>query len=97
CLAILPIFDEHHGIGATHGNLSGFAGRDPAPALVDHCDFMARDHLADCTGTADTKCCTGTKNEIALGLSIDLVDGEAELFFCPVKGLTAKRLARSGN
>src|SRR5262249_57147728 len=83
----LPVFEEHHRVGPAHRDLAEFAGRRRHSVRPDHRDVMAGYRPADGAGTRDAQHGAGRKHEVALALTVELVDDEAAGRAAPLVGL----------
>ena len=92
-LRIVPVLQEHHRVRPAHRDIAFHAVRQRVALVVDDADAVAGDgathrpgaHLHDAGAVAD--------HQVAFGLAIEFVDGQAEGLASPVQQLRAQRLA----
>ncbi len=65
--------------------------------IADHRHAVAGDRLADGAGLEHAELRAGAEHQVAFGLAVELVDGEAERRLAPVQRLDAERLAARGD
>ena len=73
------------------------AGLERLAVRADHRHAVARDRLADGAGLEHAELRAGAEHQIAFGLAVELVDGEAECRLAPFQRLDAERLAARGD
>jgi hypothetical protein len=78
------------------GDLAELAGLGNRAVVADDRDRVAGDRPADGARLRDPDRGAGREHEVAFGLAVEFVDGEAERLPAPVEGLGPKGLAAGG-
>ena len=92
-LGLAPIVQEHHRVGPLHRDLPLLLRLADAAVGPDHRDLMARHRLADEARLDHANRGAGGEHEIALGLAVEFVDGEAERLAPPGERLGSERFS----
>ncbi|PHJ59673.1 hypothetical protein VF03_34290 [Nostoc linckia z2] len=95
-LGATPVFEEHHGVRPLDGDLAALARLAERAVVADDAHRVARHRLADGPRPRHADGGRGGEDEVAFGLAVELVDGEAEGGAAPVVGRRAQRLAARG-
>src|SRR5262249_54253071 len=92
-VALAPILQEHHRVGALDRDLTELVGGAGRAVRPDHRDAMAGHWLADRARPRNIDRRAGGQHQVAFGLAVELVDGDAERRLAPFVGLGPERLA----
>src|SRR5689334_9328043 len=80
---IVPVAEEHHGVGAADRDLAGLSSRHRRALLVDYPHLVAWNGAAHGARTHREKSGIVADHEIAFGLAVELVDRDAESLAAP--------------
>src|SRR5690606_12731315 len=94
---LVPVPKKHDGVGTAHSDIPMLAVVQPPPRIVDDGDVMAGNRPTHRTGNGLLKRTAAGHHHIAFGLTVELVDCDAEARAPPFEQLTAERLAAAGD
>src|SRR5581483_589098 len=93
CLRPAPVLEKHDRVGPLHGDLPDLAGLENFSAAADHRNRVTGHWLAHRAGLERADLRARADHQVALGLPVELINGEIESFAAPFQRLDAERLA----